>query len=215
MCGSRAKGGMRVFLGDKGRFMYWILLGISIGFGLLTKYAMALFYLCSFFFLLSRERRLFFTKGPYIAFFISLLIFSPVILSWLGYIETYSRAGTHSRRPEDNIKRFLWIHWFPAWSYYSSSLHTYVSLSLDSKELQRRQFPHLVLYSCYYLFSPEKSSRQSAGELGTTRVCNWNYCLFCIFKKSFFWRKGQEDSHCDSDFVISGCYSRGTLSIHS
>jgi len=60
---------------------HWILLGISIGFGLLTKYTMAFFYLCSFFFLISRERRrLFFTKGPYIAFLVSLVVFSPVIL---------------------------------------------------------------------------------------------------------------------------------------
>ncbi len=76
---------------------YWILLGISIGFGLLTKYTMALFYLCSFFFLLSRERRLLFTKGPYIAFFISLLVFSPVILwnaehNWVTLRHTAGQA---------------------------------------------------------------------------------------------------------------------------
>jgi undecaprenyl-diphosphatase len=77
--------------------IYWILLGISIGFGLLTKYTMALFYLCSFFFLLSRERRLLFSKGPYIAFLISLLVFSPVILwnaehNWVTLRHTAGQA---------------------------------------------------------------------------------------------------------------------------
>jgi len=77
--------------------IYWILLGISIGFGLLTKYTMALFYLCSFFFLLSRERKLFFTRGPYIAFFLSLLIFIPVILwnaeyNWVTLRHTAGQA---------------------------------------------------------------------------------------------------------------------------
>src|SRR4030043_1372796 len=76
---------------------YCILLGISLGFGLLTKYTMALFYLCSFFFLLSRERKLFFTRGPYIAFFLSLLIFIPVILwnaeyNWVTLRHTAGQA---------------------------------------------------------------------------------------------------------------------------
>jgi membrane-associated phospholipid phosphatase len=65
--------------------IYWILLGLSIGFGLLTKYTMAFFYLCSSLFLLLRERRLFFTKGPYIALLVSLLVFSPVILWNAGH----------------------------------------------------------------------------------------------------------------------------------
>jgi undecaprenyl-diphosphatase len=58
---------------------------------------MALFYLCSFFFLLSRERRLLFSKGPYIAFLISLLVFSPVILwnaehNWVTLRHTAGQA---------------------------------------------------------------------------------------------------------------------------
>ena len=82
---------------DNSSLAYWILLGISIGFGLLTKYTMALFYLCSFFFLLSRERKLFFTRGPYIAFFLSLLIFIPVILwnaeyNWVTLRHTAGQA---------------------------------------------------------------------------------------------------------------------------
>ncbi len=62
--------------------IYWRLLGLSIGLGLLTKYTMAFFYLCAFFFLLflKEKRRLLLTGGPYIAFIISLLVFSPVII---------------------------------------------------------------------------------------------------------------------------------------
>ncbi|MDH5767815.1 MAG: glycosyltransferase family 39 protein [Nitrospirota bacterium] len=62
--------------------VYWILLGISIGCGLLTKYTMALFYLSAFLFLLllKEQRRILLTKGPYVAFFISLIVFSPVII---------------------------------------------------------------------------------------------------------------------------------------
>jgi len=77
--------------------IYWILLGLSIGFGLLTKYTMAFFYLCSSLFLLLRERRLFFTKGPYIALLVSLLVFSPVILwnaehNWVTLRHTAGQA---------------------------------------------------------------------------------------------------------------------------
>jgi 4-amino-4-deoxy-L-arabinose transferase-like glycosyltransferase len=61
---------------------YWLLVGISVGLGLLTKYTMAFFYLCAFLFLLfSREhRRLLLTAVPYISFIVSLLTFSPVII---------------------------------------------------------------------------------------------------------------------------------------
>lgn len=57
-----------------------ILLGLTIGLGLLTKYTMAFFYLCGFLFILIERRD--FLKRPdlYIAFIISLFIFSPVIL---------------------------------------------------------------------------------------------------------------------------------------
>jgi undecaprenyl-diphosphatase len=60
---------------------YWILLGISVGLGLLTKYTMAFFFLSGFLFLLfSRDnRRLLTTSGPYIAVIVSLAVFSPVI----------------------------------------------------------------------------------------------------------------------------------------
>jgi len=60
---------------------YWILLGISVGLGLLTKYTMAFFYFSGFLFMLaSRDsRRLLRTSGPYVALIVSLAVFSPVI----------------------------------------------------------------------------------------------------------------------------------------
>ena len=67
--------------------IYWILLGISIGLGLLTKYTMVFFYVCAlFFFICSKEdRNMLRTKGPYICFIVSLIIFSPVILWNAGH----------------------------------------------------------------------------------------------------------------------------------
>lgn len=61
---------------------YWLLLGLSIGLGLLTKYTMVFFYLCACLFLAfsAEKRRLLLTRGPYIALLISLIVFSPVIL---------------------------------------------------------------------------------------------------------------------------------------
>ncbi|MFZ3123313.1 MAG: glycosyltransferase family 39 protein [Thermodesulfovibrionales bacterium] len=61
---------------------YWLLLGISIGFGLLTKYTMAFFYICALLFLLAskQRRRILLTKEPYISLALSLIIFSPVII---------------------------------------------------------------------------------------------------------------------------------------
>jgi 4-amino-4-deoxy-L-arabinose transferase-like glycosyltransferase len=65
-----------------GSLLCWCLLGISIGLGLLTKYTMAFFYLCAFLVLLTSKehRKLLLTKEPYIAFVISILVFSPVIM---------------------------------------------------------------------------------------------------------------------------------------
>lgn len=59
----------------------WLFLGASIGLGLLTKYTMAFFYASAFLFLLfSEKRHLLKTSRPYAALFISLLVFSPVII---------------------------------------------------------------------------------------------------------------------------------------
>jgi undecaprenyl-diphosphatase len=77
----------------------WGLLGISVGFGLLTKYTMAFFYPCALIFLcISNERRkILLTKGPYIAFIMNVLIFSPVIVwnathDWVTFRHTAGQA---------------------------------------------------------------------------------------------------------------------------
>jgi undecaprenyl-diphosphatase len=79
--------------------VFWRLLGLSIGLGLLTKYTMAFFYPCAFLFLLlSRDnRRLLLTKGPYLSFIISLIVFSPVLLwnqehNWITLKHTAGQA---------------------------------------------------------------------------------------------------------------------------
>jgi membrane-associated phospholipid phosphatase len=59
----------------------WLLLGMSVGLGLLAKYTMAFFDLSAFLFMgLNKDaRKLFRTRGPYIALAVSLAVFSPVI----------------------------------------------------------------------------------------------------------------------------------------
>lgn len=61
---------------------YWYLLGISAGLGLLSDYVMALFFIgTGVFLLLCREQRSWLArKEPYLAFLLSLLVFSPVII---------------------------------------------------------------------------------------------------------------------------------------
>ncbi|MBI5025518.1 MAG: glycosyltransferase family 39 protein [Nitrospirae bacterium] len=63
-------------------FGFWLLLGLTVGLGLLTKYTMAFFYLCAFLFIIfSKENRFWLRrKEPYVAFALCLLIFSPVII---------------------------------------------------------------------------------------------------------------------------------------
>lgn len=59
----------------------WVLLGIVIGLGLLTKYTMAFFIGSAFFLLLFSEKRNWLkTPYPYIALLVSLAVFSPVII---------------------------------------------------------------------------------------------------------------------------------------
>ncbi|HMK59904.1 MAG TPA: glycosyltransferase family 39 protein [Dissulfurispiraceae bacterium] len=59
----------------------WIVLGISLGFGLLTKYTMFFFHLAMFLFLaMSEKKYLLKTIKPYAAALISMLVFSPVII---------------------------------------------------------------------------------------------------------------------------------------
>lgn len=61
---------------------YWLFLGLSVGFGLLTKYTMAFFYICALLFLIfSKEQRWRLKrKELYFAFVLSLLVFGPVII---------------------------------------------------------------------------------------------------------------------------------------
>ncbi len=76
---------------------YWIVLGVSAGLGMLTKYTMAFFYVSAFLFMLfDRESRRFFASaGPYAGFFISMIVFSPVLL-WnaaRGWVTVKHTAG--------------------------------------------------------------------------------------------------------------------------
>lgn len=70
-------------LAIEGRKIHWLLLGLFIGFGLLTKYTMAFFYLCIFVYLLKKDGgRITNFKNPmlYLCIVISLIVFSPVII---------------------------------------------------------------------------------------------------------------------------------------
>jgi len=62
-------------------FLQWILLGVSVGFGMLTKYTMVFFLAGMFlFFIMSDRRYLLKTIKPYTAVLVSLIVFSPVII---------------------------------------------------------------------------------------------------------------------------------------
>lgn len=78
---------------------YWLLLGISVGLGLLTKYTMAFFYFCALLFLIfsPRERSLLKAIAPYVSFAISIIIFIPVIIwngrhNWVTFRHTAGQA---------------------------------------------------------------------------------------------------------------------------
>ncbi|HXX81054.1 MAG TPA: glycosyltransferase family 39 protein, partial [Thermodesulfovibrionales bacterium] len=78
---------------------YWLLLGVSVGFGLLTKYTMAFFCICAFLFLMlsSDKKVLLKTVSPYLALAISVLIFSPVVIwnaghDWVTFRHTAGQA---------------------------------------------------------------------------------------------------------------------------
>src|SRR3989339_559599 len=96
--------------------LYWLLLGISIGLGLLTKYTMAFFYICALLFLLAskQHRRILLTKEPYISLALSLIIFSPVIIwnaahDWVTLKHTAGQAhisGQWSVISEQWLKNF-------------------------------------------------------------------------------------------------------------
>jgi undecaprenyl-diphosphatase len=79
--------------------LYWVVLGLTVGLGLLTKYTMAFFYPCALLVLLFSKdlTRTLLTKGPYIGLIISLLVFSPVIIwnanyDWITLKHTAGQA---------------------------------------------------------------------------------------------------------------------------
>jgi undecaprenyl-diphosphatase len=86
--------------------IYWVLLGCSLGLGLLAKYSMAFFYVCAVcFFVSSRQRRsLLRTKGPYLALLLSLLIFSPVIYWNAGHNWVAVRHAAGQAHASEGIK---------------------------------------------------------------------------------------------------------------
>src|SRR5208337_1939226 len=83
---------------SKMQWMIWVLLGIAVGFGLLTKYTMVFFPVCALLLLLFSDKRSLLRRPmPYIAFMISILVFSPVIIwnaqhGWLTIRHTAGQA---------------------------------------------------------------------------------------------------------------------------
>jgi undecaprenyl-diphosphatase len=78
----------------------WLLLGLAVGFGLLAKYTMALFFLCGLLYLLSSGelRGLLKRKEPYLSVLTSLIIFSPVIIwnmdhGWVSVKHSIGHTG--------------------------------------------------------------------------------------------------------------------------
>lgn len=86
----------------KGPLRYWVLLGFSIGLGMLAKHLIALFYVSGLLFMLadSDARRLLRRAGPYLSLVIGLLIYSPVIFwnashAWVTFRHTAGQAHLH------------------------------------------------------------------------------------------------------------------------
>lgn len=81
------------------KYRFWFFLGLAIGCGLLTKYTMFFFFLCSLLFLLFTEKRnLLLTPSPYLSIFIALVVFSPVLLwnsqnDWVTLKHTAGHLG--------------------------------------------------------------------------------------------------------------------------
>jgi undecaprenyl-diphosphatase len=76
---------------------YWVLLGFSVGFGLLTKYTMIFFIACAFLFLISsrKGRKILQTGPPYLSLLLGVLVFSPVIFwnAQHGWVTVKHTAG--------------------------------------------------------------------------------------------------------------------------
>ncbi len=98
---------------DNWQLYCWLLLGLTVGLGLLTKYTMAFFYVCAFLFIVfSKEQRFWLKKKePYLAFVLSLLVFSPVIIwnanhDWVTFMHTAGQVHL-SEGFRISIKDFL------------------------------------------------------------------------------------------------------------
>ncbi len=92
--------------------VWWYLLGISLGLGLLSKYTMILFVPSLFLFLLlsGKSRKWLLRKELYLALFIALLLFSPVIFwnsqhDWISF--RYQLAHGVNSQARVSISTFL------------------------------------------------------------------------------------------------------------
>ncbi|MDP2279266.1 MAG: glycosyltransferase family 39 protein, partial [Nitrospirota bacterium] len=125
------KGGLSSLVTRYSSLNLWLLLGISIGFGLLTKYTMAFFYICALLFLLAskQHRRILLTKEPYISLALSLIIFSPVIIwnaahDWVTLRHTAGQAhisGQWSRLGESPVVTVVSDQWLKHFSEFLGS----------------------------------------------------------------------------------------------
>ncbi len=77
----------------------WVLLGLTVGIGLLVKYTMSFFYLSALLYLVTERtrRRLLVHPGPWLSFLISILCFTPVLLwnarhGWVTFLHTAGQA---------------------------------------------------------------------------------------------------------------------------
>ena len=88
----------------------WIAVGILAGMGALCKHTMLLFAPCVLIFLLwsPRYRRWLATSLPYVALFVLLAFFTPVVLwnarhGWMGFLHTVALGSRHQNAPP--------LHW--------------------------------------------------------------------------------------------------------
>ncbi|MBF0555460.1 MAG: glycosyltransferase family 39 protein [Nitrospirae bacterium] len=89
---------VNVRVGAKGGIMPWVALGVSVGLGFQAKYIMAFFYICAFLFFLSNDKGKWLQNPKtYLALFISLVVFSPVIIWNMqhGWV-TLKHTGGHA-----------------------------------------------------------------------------------------------------------------------
>jgi 4-amino-4-deoxy-L-arabinose transferase-like glycosyltransferase len=95
----------------KGKPLLWLLAGIFVGFGLLSKLVAVLIYLSFLLYLLLPKNRKWFSKPmPYVSFMLSCLIFSPVIFwnathNWTTFEFQLQHGFDGGRFP--NWKRFF------------------------------------------------------------------------------------------------------------